>query len=195
MSSWSAPNYRLADAYINNTVDERFSGQSPDPFPQSFKFNGDTLQGNDHEFKSQMQEIMAQTDYSLDHYPRRETLTDKIDNRNNSIQDQFDDHRREMLLRQRDQPTKCSGPKMEQINPYIPAYPVIPPYIMKHTSSPFDSILTTTVLVVIGVILCFFFIRALFPVEKQAIEQSGPTVGNMNITNNDIITEPETMEN
>ena len=190
MSSWSAPNYRLADAYINNTVDERYRGQSPDPFSQSFKFNGDTLQGSDHEFKSQMQEIMAQTDYSLDHYPRRETLTDKIDNRNDSIQDQFDDHRREMLLKQREQQMKCSGPKMEQINPYIHTYPVINPYIIKRPPSPFDSILTTTVLVVIGVILCFFFIRALFPVEKQVVEQSIPAVGNMNIINDSSVTEP-----
>lgn len=192
---WSAPNYRLADAYINNTVDERNKGQTSDPFPQSFKFNGNTLQGSDSDFKNLMQELLVQTDYGLEQHPQHETLTDKIDNENGKIQDMFDDNRREMLLKQRDQPMKDFGPKMEPINPYIPAYPVIPPRIMKRASSPFDSILTTTVLVVIGVILCFFFIRALFPVEKQAVEQSIPTVGNMNITDNDIITEPETMEN
>lgn len=192
---WSAPNYRLADAYINNTVDERYKGQSPDPFSQSFKFNGDTLQGSDREFKSQMQEIMAQSDYGLDVHPRTETLTDKIVNGNGSMQDQFDNHRREMLLKQQEQPIKDSGPKMESINPYIPAYPVINPYIIKRPPSLFDSILTTTVLVVIGVILCFFFIRALFPIEKRAVEQPGPAVGNMNIIDDSSVMEPETMEN
>ena len=189
---WSAPNYRLADAYINNTVDERNKGQSSDPFSQSFKFNGNSLRGNDHEFKSQMREILAQSDYGIEKAPPSETLIDKIDNENGNIQNQFNNQKLEMITKQ---PGSNGDRVCDSINPYIPAYPVIHPCAMKSSSSLFDSILTTTVLVVIGVILCFFFIRALFPVEKQAVERSIPTVGNMNITDNDIITEPETMEN
>ncbi len=188
---WSAPNYRLADAYINNTVDERNKGQSSDPFSQSFKFNGNSLRGNDHEFKSQMREILAQSDYGIEKAHPSETLIDKIDNENGSIQNQFNDQKLEMITKQ---PGSDGNRVCDSINPYIPAYPVIHPCVMKRQPSLFDSILTTTVLVVIGVILCFFFIRALFPVEKPAVEQPVPSAGNMNIIDGSV-TEPETMEN
>jgi hypothetical protein len=189
---WSAPNYRLADAYINNTVDERHKGQSPDPFSQSFKFNGNSLRGNDYEFKSQMREILSQSDYGIEKAPPSETLIDKISNRSEYIQDQFNDQKREMITKQTD---GNDNRVYDSINPYIHTYPVINPYIIKRPPSLFDSIVTTTVLVVIGVVLCFFFIRALFPIEKRTVELPGPAVGNMNITDDGLITEPETMEN
>ena len=70
------------------------------------------------------------------------------------------------------------GEKPESINPYIPTLPVVQPYIVKRESSPLESMLTTTVLVIIGVLLCFLFIRALFPVKEPESKQ---VEGNMNL--------------
>ena len=181
--SWSVPNYRLADAYINNTIDERDSRRTVNPFQQSFMFNGNGIQGSDNAFKRKIQEILAQPDYNQpSEEPLAETLTDKIDLKDEYIQDQFDEQKREMLAKQNDSLNDKQiddGSKNQPINsPYIRSFPVVQPYIVKRVSSPLDSILTTTVLVIIGVLLCFLFIRALFPMEEPEPKQ---IIGNMNI--------------
>ena len=179
--TWSAPNYRLADAYINNTIDEREAGRNTNPFSQSFIFNGNGLRGNDIDFRRQMHEIMSQTDYGLKKNVPEETITDKIDLKDEYIQDRFNEQKREILAKQADHIDNGSynnAYKNTSINPYIPTRPVVQPYIIKSVSSPLDSILTTTVLVIIGVLLCFLLIRALFSIKAPEKKQ---VVGNMNL--------------
>ena len=179
--SWSAPNYRLVDAYINDTVDERNNRRNPNPFAQSYAFNGNGLRGSDNEFKHKIREILAQPDYNQPREAPPETITDKIDLKDDYIQDHFDEQKREMLTKQRDSlRDKQSDDNRNDppINPYIPTLPIIQPYVVKRISSPLDSILTTTVLVIVGVLLCFLFIRALFPIK---VPESKQVVGNMNL--------------
>lgn len=175
--SWSAPNYRLVDAYINNSVDERDNRRNPNAFAQSYAFNGNGLRGSDNEFKHKIREILAQPDYNQPREVTPETITDKIDRKDEYIQDRFDEQKREMLIKQRDSLSDDSR-KNHPINPYIPTLPVVQPYIVKRVSSPLDSMLTTTVLVIIGVLLCFLLIRALFSTESPEPRQ---VVGNMNL--------------
>ncbi len=174
--SWSAPNYRLVDAYINDAVDERDNRRNTNPFAQSYAFNGNGLRGSDNEFKHKIREILAQPDYNQPREAVPETITDKIDLKDDYIQDRFDEQKREMLIKQSDSLNDSS--RNQSINPYIPTLPVVRPYIVKRVSSPLDSILTTTVLVIIGVLLCFLLIRALFPIETPEPKQA---VGNMNL--------------
>ena len=180
--SWNAvPNYRLADAYINNAIDERDKSRNMNPFTQSYMFNGNGLRGSDNEFKHKIREILAQSDYNQIKSEPIETVTDKIDLKDEYIQDRFDEQKREMLVRQRDSlnDKQCDNDcKNQAINPYIPTLPVVQPYIVKRESSPLESMLTTTVLVIIGVLLCFLFIRALFPVKEPESKQ---VEGNMNL--------------
>ena len=180
--SWSAPNYRLADAYINNTIDERDTRRTVNPFQQAFMFNNNGIQGSDNAFKRKIQEILAQPDYNQPkEAPPVETLTDKIDIKDEYLQDQFDDKKREILTKQNDSLSdkhRDDDHKKQPVSPCIHALPVVQPYIIKHASSPLDSILTTAVLVIVGVLLCFLVIRALFPIEAPEPRQ---IVGNMNI--------------
>ena len=180
--SWSTiPNYRLADAYINNAIDERDGGRNMNAFAQSFAFNGNGLRGSDNEFKHKIREILAQPDYNQIKPEPIETVTDKIDIKDEYIQDRFNEQKREMLVKQRDplnDESPNDGCKNQSIDPYIHTLPVVQPYIVKRVSSPLDSILTTTILVIIGVLLCYLFIRALFPVEAPEPKQ---VVGNMNL--------------
>ena len=170
--SWSAPNYRLVDAYINDSVDERNNRRNANPFTQSYMFNGNGLRGSDNEFKHKIREILAQPDYNQPREAVPETVVDKIDLKDEYIQDRFDEQKREILAKQNDNRINQS------INPYIPTLPVVQPYIVNHMSSPLESILTTTVLVIVGVLLCFLFIRALFPIASPEPRQA---VGNMNL--------------
>ena len=174
--SWSAPNYRLVDAYINDSVDERNNRRNANPFAQSYTFNGNGLRGSDNEFKHKIREILAQTDYDQPREAVPETITDKIDLKDEYIQDRFDEQKREILAKQNDSLNDNRG--NQSINPYIPTLPVVQPYIVKRISSPLESILTTTVLVIVGVLLCFLFIRALFPIASPEPRQ---VVGNMNL--------------
>lgn len=188
--SWSTiPNYRLADAYINNAIDEKDKGRNMNPFTQSYIFNGNGLRGSDNEFKHKIREILAQPDYNQIKSEPIETVTDKIDLRDEYIQDRFDEQKHDMLVRQRDSLNDKAyddNCKNQSINPYVPTLPVIQPCMVKRISSPLDSILTTTVLVIIGILLCYLFIRALFPVEVPETKQ---VVGNMNL--NEMINEIE----
>lgn len=177
---WNPPNYRLADAYINNVVDEKAGRRTINPFEQSYAFNGNGLRGNDIDFRRQMHEIMSQTDYGLKKSVPEETLTDKMDDKDAYIQDRLDEHKRDILVRQRESANdNRSRNDQQNINPYIPTLPIVQPYIVKHVTSPLESILTTTVLVIIGVLLCYLFIRALFPVDSPAVNEQ--PVGNMNL--------------
>lgn len=179
--SWSAPNYRLVDAYINNSVDERNNRGNPNAFAQSYAFNGNGLRGSDNEFKHKIREILAQPDYNQPREAAPETITDKIDLKDEYIQDRFDEQKREMLAKQRDSLSDKQiddNSRNQSINPYIPTLPVVQPYIVKRVSSPLDSILTTTVLVIIGVLLCFLIIRAIFSTGSPEPKQ---VVGNMNL--------------
>ena len=179
--SWSAPNYRLVDAYINNTVDERNNRRNPNAFAQSYMFNGNGLRGSDNEFKHKIREILAQPDYNQPREATPETITDKIDLKDEYIQDRFDEQKREMLAKQRDSLSDKQiddNGRNQSINPYIPTLPAVQPYIIKRVSSPLDSILTTAVLVIVGVLLCFLIIRAIFSTETPEPRQ---VVGNMNL--------------
>lgn len=181
--SWSAPNYRLADAYINNTIDERDTRRTVNPFQQAFMFNSNGIQGSDNAFKRKIQEILAQPDYNQ---PKEalpaETLIDKVDIKDEYLQDQFNDKKREILDKQNDSLSDKRSDdddyKKQPVSPRIQALPIVQPYTVKRESSPLDSILTTAVLVIIGVLLCFLIIRALFPIESPEPKQA---IGNMNI--------------
>ena len=179
--SWSAPNYRLADAYINNTIDERDNRRTVNPFQQAFMFNSNGIQGSDNAFKRKIQEILAQPDYNQPRESVPETLTDKIDNKDERIQDRFDEQKREMLAKQND-PLNDKHPdddrKKQPVSPCMNTLSVVQPYVVKRVSSPLDSILTTTILVIIGVLLCFLFIRTLFPIETPEPKR---IIGNMNL--------------
>jgi uncharacterized membrane protein YqhA len=94
-----------------------------------------------------------------------------------------------LLVKQRDSLNDDShnnAGNNQSINPYIHTLPMVQPCIVTRVSSPLDSILTTTVLVIIGVLLCYLFIRALFPVDVPETKQ---VVGNMNL--NEMINEIE----
>lgn len=177
---WNAPNYRLADAYINNTIDERNRGRAGYTYVPPFEFNSNNLRGSDNDFRTQMQEIMAQSDYNLEREIPNETLTDKLGTRGGEyVQDRLDEHKHNSLIDQEEQP-KPDIPQPNTTPPQIQVHPIIQPQIIRCRPSIFDSIITTTVLVIIGIILCFFLLRAMFPDKKQNEEPQKP-VGNMNL--------------
>lgn len=180
---WTAPNYRLADAYINNTVDEKKEKTNPDPNAQSFRFNGNNLRGDDIDFRNQIREIMNQADYGIVKTEPGETLIDKIDAKNdNYVQDQFNEQKRKIIADRQNAERRtlednsnvnpyANNPYINPYNPYAnkppPAPATVQTYVIKSCICPSDSILTITAVVIVIIGLCFFIIYGMLSIERN----------------------------
>ena len=179
---YTAPNYKLIDAYINDAVNSK---QSPEnnafagAIAQTVKFNPDGFRGSRDQLKHQLREIMAQSDYGLVHDEPPATIIDRIDDMDQSTEQEISgstgDHKKEKDngMDHNNISTEYSNNDNSNvpINPYIPTYDDKPRWDW--------SICGTVLLVIVVVGLFYILLRLMFPVRQAPTPQ---VEGNMNVT-------------
>ena len=179
---YTAPNYKLIDAYINDAVSSRQASENnafAGAIAQTVKFNPDGFRGSRDQLKHQLREIMAQSDYGLVHDEPPETIIDRIDDAYQPTEQETSGSKG-VNKKEKGEGIDYDSTSTESsnndagnvsINPYIPAHDCNPRYDW--------SICGTVLLVIVVVVLFFILLRLMFPVRQAPTPQVD---GNMNVS-------------
>ena len=182
---YNAPNYRLMGSYIDNMADAKLKKDDADTRFQDNYFNGNILLGKQSELKNQLNEIMAQADYSRIPPRTRPTVIDKL--KEGDPQDKLNE--RQYAEASNTYTTELNGsnePVDQQIiNPYThhsnnDNIPQIKPYMKGNNRRMISedwSLIKTLVIVIILIGVIYLFLNMIF--QDRVSHQVVP--GNMNL--------------